>query len=35
MSFLREGDLSEQTFTPFAVLREKFGLIPNLFRARR
>ena len=34
MSFLREGELSEQTFAPFAVLREKFGLIPNLFRAQ-
>ena len=34
MSFLREGELSEQTFAPFAALREKFGLIPNLFRAQ-
>ncbi len=34
MSFLREVELSEKSFGPYAVLQEKLGLIPNIFRAQ-
>lgn len=32
--FLRAVDLSPDTFPPFAFLRERFGFIPNIFRAQ-
>ena len=34
MSFLREVELPQQSFGPYAALQEKSGLIPNLFRAQ-
>ena len=34
MSFLREVELPQQSFGPYAVLQEKLGLIPNIFRAQ-
>lgn len=32
--FLRAVDLSSDTFPPFAFFRERFGFIPNIFRAQ-
>lgn len=33
-SYLRAVDLSADTFAPFAFFRERFGFIPNIFRAQ-
>ena len=32
--YLRAMELSPDDFTPFAFLREKFGFVPNIFRAQ-
>ncbi len=34
MSYLRQVELNEGTFAPFAAFRQKFGFVPNLFRAQ-
>jgi uncharacterized peroxidase-related enzyme len=34
MPYLRAVDLSKDSFRPFAFFRERFGFIPNIFRAQ-
>lgn len=34
MSFLRQIDLDEAAFPPFAAFRKSFGFVPNLLRAQ-
>ena len=34
MSFLREVQIDENEFRPFADIRKAFGFIPNFYRAQ-
>ena len=34
MSYIREGNLDETNYPLFARIKEKYGFIPNLYRAQ-